>query len=593
VNIKLKLFYCVLLCLIMSVFSESYAGVKLLYPFDNQTGVALTPNFLWNKSSNNATGYIIQIDSNFSFSTILKSSSVTDTTYSCTTNTLKSRKYYWRVSSDNGSSWSIDSFTTAYIKICLLGTFDDDGYLRSYRGDRQDSTDTLIHYAAKLGYNYVLMNLNYHYDSLRINSNGTWSFGNIDSINAVTKIKKAKQEIEKWGMWAVPQIELFSHMQNVIHYSKISGTKTIWYTRNSLSEFSSDAACSTYMRTNGLIKKGSTLESSTIREANSVSSDNDSLREYFRAILRIVKSAWGDSQPQYICMGHDEIGYQDTNYNFVCLVGAGKSKDSVSNHGGGGIGKSYVIAKEMKNRCLDVDTVFKSKIVKKIFWGDCFVPGHNGESAKLIGDTNGVGSVLQILKDTMILSKNAPYKFIKDCIIMPWEYWEKNGEKMSEGNSTITIDYNKEYLFINMFGFKFINCFGEAFNYKTQWCGLQDVYRHIQVAYEQIRGTQFAQDNFYGLGDLLFSKWDTIAAASGQNDTCGGYTLPIVAYFGWAFGDTSLIYARHHPFSGQVNANLNPIRSRKNYSWTLGTVDSVKDYKKPIIGSFLSGLINW
>jgi hypothetical protein len=87
----------------------------LLSPADNSTGVSITPALTWNPVTGTAT-YNLQIATDANFTTIIKDTSQTGTTYNVTTALKNSTKYYWRVSATNtggtsnySSSWN---FTT-------------------------------------------------------------------------------------------------------------------------------------------------------------------------------------------------------------------------------------------------------------------------------------------------------------------------------------------------------------------------------------------------------------------------------------------------------------------------------------------------
>jgi hypothetical protein len=63
---------------------------------------------------------------------------------------------------------------------------------------------------------------------------------------------------------------------------------------------------------------------------------------------------------------------------------------------------------------------------------------------------------------------------------------------------------------------------------------------------------------------------------AGFNDTLGGYTAPILAYFGWTLSGNLFSSAKFPVFTPQVYAKFDPITSRKNLTWVLG-----KDYTAP------------
>jgi hypothetical protein len=271
---------------------------------------------------------------------------------------------------------------------------------------------------------------------------------------------------------------------------------------------------------------------------------NKTASDIFVEQLRIIQHNWGHSTlggpyPQYINIGHDEIG-QAPRGKFMCLVGEGKTKELCNRHGGGAIGKSWVIAHQIQTKYRQLSK-FCDPRVKMILWGDCFVPLGNGESAGLTGDRNGSGSVLQFLRDTMHLADH--------CIIEPWNYWLVQGSPT--GYPLMNFDQNVQVRFIQKFGFGYILASGEGGGYSAGDGGMRNVDRHMRVVFEQARASRLYPQNFCGFGEQLYVDWNS----DGFSDTLAGYTAPILAYFGWTTPSDSLKL----PY-GQFD----PIKSRKN-----------------------------
>ncbi len=97
------------------------AQPTLSSPSDGATGVAIQPTFQWSAGS---TTEKLQISTanNFSSTVLDKSLTNNETSYTLTESEKLSNNttYYWRVSTDNGSSWSsVFSFTTANLSVTI------------------------------------------------------------------------------------------------------------------------------------------------------------------------------------------------------------------------------------------------------------------------------------------------------------------------------------------------------------------------------------------------------------------------------------------------------------------------------------------
>lgn len=581
---KEKVIRATLLCAILSfsAFSAAPSTPTLLSPVNNQTGLAITPSFSWNTATGAST-YEIQVSLNSGFSsTVLDVSGLKSTNYNATQH-LNPSTYFWRVRAkdSNGTpgNWSNQwNFTTEMVR-----QFWSQSIASTGSGTVSQQVKDMFTYYSKLKYNYVLIFLNWAYimDSLHYNSStGHWIFNygkyTDHSSSAVKDFLALKSAVEAAGMHVLPGIGALSHQQPWICGEPDYG----WNANNALSEFNTPGDLLTFAHTNGLWPMGSNNTDSCNNALNSVTCANDTNKtasDINVEQLRIIQKNWGTTTlgglyPQYIHLGHDEIGNTTIDQSkFICLVGADKTKDSVTKHGGGAVGQSWLIAHEIKTRYGEVTANCNSG-TKIFLYGDCFVPLGNGQAGGLTGDQNGKGGVLQFLRDTMKLANN--------CIIEPWNYWDVNGA--TRYNGSMTFNQNTQVLYMQNFGFGYVLASGEAFNYNAEWCGMQNVHQHLQVAFEQVRASQFYPNNLCGFGIFLYDDWDT----GGLNDTLAGYTGPILAYFGWTFGDKSLAVARHQSFSPQVYLNFKPTQSRKNLTWTLGT-----DYNTPSTDRILPAII--
>jgi hypothetical protein len=581
---KERVILSILFCMILNfiAFSAVPATPSLMSPLNGQTGMAKTPRFSWHKVTGTSIKYQIQISSNSGFNPILiDTSGLTDTNYNLT-KSLNFSPYYWQVRAKNSSgngNWSNPwTFTTEMLRQVMIG---DGAFWPRGGGMNLDSINVELNYHHLLGYNYVLVYLNC--DSLQryMSKSGThWVFDSTkytDHNNpVVAKFLAVKNAVEAAGMHVLPAIEDLSHLNKWI-----IGNGTNWPRCDALSEFNSMASYKTFVNSNNMFRD-------TTRNAVSCANDtNKTARDIFVEQLKVIQKNWGNTTlgglyPQYINIGHDEIGNWDTvQIKFVCYIGAEKTGSLRNAHGGvqNGVevGKAWVLAKQIKTKKLEIDT-FCNPGVKMIVWGDCFVPLDNGQSAGLTGDANGNGSVLQFLRDTMQLTKN--------LIIEPWNYEFANGDK---NGLCYTINENTTAQFIQKFGFDYILATGEGGGCTavTGSCfieyGRSNVYKRLQVAYEAVRASQFYPNNLLGFGNNQYDGW----TGERCDDTLAGYTAPILAYFGWTYGDLSLSIAKHQSFTPQVYAKFNPINSRKNLRWFEGT-----DYFRPSTDRILPPVID-
>ena len=77
----------------------------LTTPINNATGISINPNLVW-VASTGADTYNLQIATDASFTTIIKDTSQTGTSYNVTTALTNNTKYYWRVSAANAGGTS-------------------------------------------------------------------------------------------------------------------------------------------------------------------------------------------------------------------------------------------------------------------------------------------------------------------------------------------------------------------------------------------------------------------------------------------------------------------------------------------------------
>jgi len=563
---NLKITYLGLLFFVLAgpAFPAVLLPPKPLSPVVNQTGVAPTPRFAWKKVSG-ALSYELQLSPDSMFGKIIVDiGGLADTTYD-QTRALPFAPYYWRVKAKNGDRQSAWSKPRSFAVEMLRHFFSPD--VGASEGGVSPAVKDELGYFHRLGYNYVFFYLEYTQimpDMAFVASGpeaGHWVFnkhGYSDTSKSVVRNFKAlKNAIESAGMHALPAIGDLSHQGQWINGVAIpqnGKTDMLWKRNDAVSEFNSKTAFIEFAHAIGL--PGENNADQCNEDFNTVYCADDSNKtasDIFVEQLRIIQSNWGHSSlgglyPQYVNIGHDEIGHAPRG-KFICLVGEGKTKDLCKRHGGGGVGKSWVIAHQIQTKYGQVST-FCDPGAKMVLWGDCFVTLGNGESAGLTGDDQGNGGVLQFLRDTMRLTNN--------CIIEPWNYWSLNGSPT--GYASMNFDQNAQVRFIQKFGFGYVLASGEGGGYSSGEGGMNNVDRHVRVVYEQAQASRLFPQYFYGFGEQLYVNWNS----DGFKDTLAGYTAPIVAYFGWTAGDKSL------NASQLATVKFDPIKSRKNLSWNLG-----------------------
>ena len=563
-NLKVLFWGLLFFVLAGAAFPAVLLPPKPLSPVVDQTGVAPTPRFAWKKVTG-ALSYEMQLSPDSTFGKIiLDISGLADTVYD-QTSALQFASYCWRVKAKNGdqkSAWSIPRpFTVEMLRHFFSPN------IGASEGDVSPAVKDELGYFHRLGYNYVFFYLEYIQimpDMAYVASGpeaGHWVFNKHNysdtSKSVVRNFRALKNAIESAGMQALPAIGDLSHQGqwiNGIVASQNGKTDTLWKRNDAVSEFNSKSAFMEFAHAIGLPENSVDQCNEDFNTVYCADDSNKTASDIFIEQLRIIQSNWGHSTlgglyPQYINIGHDEIG-QAPRGKFICLVGEGKTKELCKRHGGGSVGKSWIIARQIKTKYGQVSR-YCDPGTKMVLWGDCFTTLGNGESAGLTGDYQGNGGVLQFMRDTMRLTNN--------CIIETWNYWLVNGSPT--GYASMNFDQNAQVRFIQKFGFSYVLASGEGGGYSLGDGGMNNVNRHRQIVYEQAQASRFFPQYFYGFGEQLYVNWNS----DGFKDTLAGYTAPIVACFGWTIGDKFL------NASQLATVKFDPIKSRKNLSWTLGT----------------------
>jgi hypothetical protein len=553
--------------LFFTLAGPAFPGVLLapkpLSPVVNQTGVAPTPRFAWEKVKG-ALSYEMQLSPDSPFGKIIVDiGGLADTIYDQTC-AFPFATYCWRVKAKNGAKKSAWSKPRSFTVEMLRHFFSPD--VGASEGVVSPAVKDELSYFHRLGYNYVFFYLEYTQimpDIAYVASGpeaGHWVFNNHNysdtSKSVVRNFKALKNAIELAGMHALPAIGDLSHQGQWINGVSIAHngkTDTLWKRNDAASEFNSESAFMEFAHAIGLAENSADQCNGDYNTVYCADDSNKTASDIFVEQLRIIQENWGYSTlggryPQYINIGHDEIG-QAPRGKFICLVGEGKTKDLCKRHGGGGVGKSWVIAHQIQTKYGQVSK-FCDPGVKMVLWGDCFATLGNGESAGLTGNKNGDGGILQFLRDSMRLTSN--------CIIEPWNYWSINGSPT--GYASMNFDQSAQVRFIQKFGFGYVLASGEGGGYSSGDGGMNNVNRHRQIVYEQAQASRLYPQYFYGFGEQLYVDWNS----DGFKDTLAGYTAPIVAYFGWTTSE-KLLNA-----SQLATVKFDPIKSRKNLSWTLG-----------------------
>lgn len=424
-------------------------------------------------------------------------------------------------------------------------------------------------------------------EHLRFNgATKTWQYnaGNYSAGDEAVSLVNTKNAMEFRGMKMIPGFECMSHIQ--------------WYISkdSSISEFPDSAswknyynADSTYLQRHGQDLSIQYVVNHVAFVGNYPAVKNPGMDAIVNEQLSIIKANWGatalgGSFPEFVLIGHDEIGCPGT--------GCVKNPNSRSGKQFGSISASTLLAREIAFRYKQVQDAFAdnrgSTQVKVMVYGDCFSNESNGEFT-------GFSATLPDLKTDKDVLSMAP-GISKNLYILPWVYsYVDNSVQWYWRNS---LKYDKRPVLQNFtkLKFKYIPCAGEDgpvdFNDKN-W-----VANEAQCTFEWVRAAQLWPDCFSGYGILHFN-------AFGKSGTCAtsGFTDPILAYLekypyiAKSYPSDPLFPVHGTnvpvcPYNAGVLAGVNYHKARNDVSWVEG-VHYVVGLGLRQIGSARIGAVAW
>ena len=431
-------------------------------------------------------------------------------------------------------------------------------------------------YYQKLGFNYCGIFVGDV--TLFSHSNGKWVYnsGNYSSGQPYTDFKNRKATAEKYGFKIVPMLSSLSHTDGWI-----SLDSTLPEAQRSISEFNAGNPKPAY-NANHLTSGWDAAHISNYTAANHVAAAgnygyNKGMDEIFGEWLKIIKSVYGSTSPEYIHIGHDEFGYST-----VCFVKLGRTKNRTET-------RSQLVAMEINARVVGPGQINQTlgTSTKILIWGDCLLPYDNGETYGTCGDTTtGSGGTLQILDNT--------YGLKSRMTIMPWYYCTPEGCTgwpdflRSSDSVAFPIYKEKQISFLNRLGYQYIACTGEDGSGNgvphSDWAGPM-----MQSCFEWVRISQMYPNNLVGFGHCI---WDPFGNSTGTGATkyYTGWTAPLLAYWGWTYSEKSLQMPRYNSYSSRMLKNVNYLKSRQdmatsgaNACWIEGT----HYFRPPLTGPLL------
>ena len=209
---------------------------------------------------------------------------------------------------------------------------------------------------------------------------------------------------------------------------------------------------------------------------------------------------------------------------------------------------------EINARIKQIDAILGPS-VRVIIYGDCLAPGSvTGEIYDLCGDVNtGAGGVLKFL--------DRAYKEKNRIVVMPWGYSSVDGvaTKLCDGRSFVYSKI-KQVRFLDALGYRYILAAGEDAGATES---MLDMTR--RTCFEWVTASQLYPAGLTGFAHLA---WPPFTANVGSLQT--GYSAPLLAYWGWTYGEKSLRLPRNNPYGPKMWENVDFMKSRKDLAWKEG-----------------------
>jgi hypothetical protein len=356
-------------------------------------------------------------------------------------------------------------------------------------------------YYRDLGFTHVTYGLDpdmYNHWSRR---DGAWTYAAHGlPTGADSSLEAALRETAARGLHLIPQLQGPSHM-----------AAFITWVDSTVSEFGGPAAFREWYAGTGLPHHPLHLDHVAAL------GDNPAADQFFQGQLDILARAWKSSSlgaPDYVHIGHDELGYDS-----VCYVKAGRTRGDPRT-------RSELVAEEIARRVAQVSAVFGDS-VKIILYGDSFLPTDLGERYGMAGEgEDGRDGVLYLLRHRHRLEKR--------ILVMPWNYLLEDGD--THYWSRLRYDKKRQIRLLDRLGFGYIPGTGE---HGSGGAGTLDplspVYalgmpeKSIRCLLEWVRAARERPAMLRGWAHQVFEPFDLCSPGG----LCSGFSAPVLAYAAW------------------------------------------------------------
>ena len=446
----------------------------------------------------------------------------------------------------------------------------------NYKIGEADSERQMLSYLNDLGYTHVT------YLPVMVNSDGSSLFQNTSSNGWVynsgnytgefvaTEFVKMKEMIEDNGMEMIPVIECLTHCIQYIErdssisefYDPVTNTST-W-----------DDFCGGDADGDGFCDNMPGIRDTPLSDhvafvgnydGTAFAEPNVGLDCFVREFMRIIQANWGNTtiggtEPDFIIMGHDEIGY-----NEVCFVKPNDINGQPSTFGRSNsfttTSRSTLIAQEINQRVQQFNSIWGTNTTRFILWADSFLPSDYGEPYQLAGNLeNGTGGVLQILRDTHNLQNR--------IVLIPWVYAKHDG--FLDDFRGLYLNKVNQLRYIDELGYDYIPGTGEQGAPNSDM-----VLDHAQCTYEWVRASMLYPNHLIGYTNLNFAPYTIFDNTSNSwinncdGDICVGFTAPLLAYLAWTYPTQNI--TTRNVYSAKIMKNIDYINSRITRTWIENT----------------------
>jgi hypothetical protein len=431
------------------------------------------------------------------------------------------------------------------------------GWARDKGGDsgqtvKNHSRHAQLDYYRSLGFSHVTYGLDIEQFNHFVKASGKWVHDRNDGgMGADTSLATAKRDAEARGFRVIPQLSCLSGMSAF----------TYWLD-STVSEFPGREEFRRFAAAKGL--RGEYKDLNFVAAVG----DNPAADQFFEAQLGLIKRGWkSDARkaPEYIHIGHDELGYDS-----VCFVKGGRNRANPAT-------RSELVAAEIDRRVKQVSRILGPSVMV-IVYGDSFLPTDLGERYGMTGKPGtGEGGVLWLLRYR--------YGLQNRVIIMPWNYILEDGEVHYW--SGLKYDKREILAYLDRLGFGYIPGPGEqgsggdtAQNRLAPPFALGIPGKTAACLREWVSAARMRPRLLKGYAHQVFEPYEFCAPDS----LCAGFSAPLLAYAAWGAGAMSpmggagaapagkaAVVAAAVPLPKSVFDGVDFKRSRWEGKWIAGT----------------------